>query len=563
MKNIPTTKEKEEMRRPTVEKFLRLLDSLINYNEVHTTMLFYPKKRRNIRPKAERIDEVQLKSQIAKLNAVSRMKNIPTTKEKEEIRRPIVEKFQRLLDSLINYNEVHTTMLFYPKKRRNIRPKAVFFPEASPKDVYDYFVYGLVDTVYINGETLKELQEFPIKVQSMIKGYKEIFTRGRELFLKMHSSYPIFDKEQKLLVPSITVAQLGVSNKGYQDKDVKIECTPPTIDNLVYSFMEVLAGSSKIGTEKLNADSRMKNIPTIKEKEEMRRPIVEKFQRLLNSLINYNEVHTTMLFYPKKRRNIRPKAVFFPEASPKDVYDYFVYGLVDTERIDEVQLKELSDFKDQIELFLGLSASLPEDLKQRINKVSSIVFLDAGISLVPTHAADQGRIDDTQISDQPKEQLGVFSVATTLADAARRRQKQAKFEAEQEQEKSDFETAHELQKQLDEREEVVAQAHDIDWSDPADIDWSDPVVLRYHTLQNRPFSVAKDEASSFAQKKPARGSRKKSLARKRARETLSEESAKKHKLEDDTKKEELQVYLNIVLEEESLNIESLATNVGI
>ncbi|GJS43314.1 hypothetical protein Tco_0568357 [Tanacetum coccineum] len=40
-------------------------------------------------------------------------------------------------------------------------------------------------------------------------------------------------------------------------------------------------------------------------------------------------------------------------------------------------------------------------------------------------------------------------------------------------------------KQLDEREEVAAkvdQAHDIDWSDPA--------VLRYHTLQNRPFSVA-------------------------------------------------------------------------
>ncbi|GKE25088.1 hypothetical protein Tco_1436600, partial [Tanacetum coccineum] len=48
--------------------------------------------------------------------------------------------------------------------------------------------------------------------------------------------------------------------------------------------------------------------------------------------------------------------------------------------------------------------------------------LDAGISLVPTHARDQGRIDDTQINDQPEEQLGVFSVATALTDAARRRQ---------------------------------------------------------------------------------------------------------------------------------------------
>ncbi|GJW69274.1 hypothetical protein Tco_0123698 [Tanacetum coccineum] len=57
----------------------------------------------------------------------------------------------------------------------------------------------------------------------------------------------------------------------------------------------------------------------------------------------------------------------------------------------------------------------------------------------------------------------------------------------------------------------------------------------------------------------AGGRRKISLARKRARETLSEESAKKQKLEDDTEKEEFQVYLNIVPEEESLDVESLAT----
>ncbi|GKD07952.1 hypothetical protein Tco_1187637 [Tanacetum coccineum] len=51
--------------------------------------------------------------------------------------------------------------------------------------------------------------------------------------------------------------------------------------------------------------------------------------------------------------------------------------------------------------------------------------------------------------------------------------------ARQEQEKYDLEKALELQKQLNEREEVVAkvnQDHDIDWSDPA--------VLRYHTVQN-------------------------------------------------------------------------------
>ncbi|GKB89214.1 hypothetical protein Tco_0961486 [Tanacetum coccineum] len=174
---------------------------------------------------------------------------------------------------------------------------------------------------------------------------------------------------------------------------------------------------------------------------------------------------------------------------------------------------------------------------------------------------------------------------------------EARFKAEQEQERIDFETALELQKKLDEREEVAAkEAHDIDWSDPS--------VLRYHALQNRPFSVAEvrknmcmylknqggykmshfkgmsyeeirpifervwDQIQSFVpmdskkekgSEKKTGGRRKKSLARKRAKETLSEESAKKQKLEDDAEKEELQVYLNIVPEEESLDVESLAT----
>ncbi|GJT93291.1 hypothetical protein Tco_1082136 [Tanacetum coccineum] len=138
-------------------------------------------------------------------------------------------------------------------------------------------------------------------------------------------------------------------------------------------------------------------------------------------------------------------------------------------------------------------------------------------------------------------------------------EQEARFKVEQEQERIDFETALELKKQLDEREELTAkvdQAHDIDWSDLA--------VLRYHTLENRPFSVAEqdDVIAEQAVKESSRtagGRRKKSLARKRARETLSDESAKKQKLEDDTEKEELQVYMNIVPKDESLDVESLAT----
>ncbi|GJR76666.1 hypothetical protein Tco_0089031 [Tanacetum coccineum] len=45
---------------------------------------------------------------------------------------------------------------------------------------------------------------------------------------------------------------------------------------------------------------------------------------------------------------------------------------------------------------------------------------NAEISLV-SHVADQGRFNDTQVSDQPEEQLGVFSAAKVLADAAEQR----------------------------------------------------------------------------------------------------------------------------------------------
>ncbi|GKF91074.1 hypothetical protein Tco_0274775, partial [Tanacetum coccineum] len=151
-------------------------------------------------------------------------------------------------------------------------------------------------------------------------------------------------------------------------------------------------------------------------------------------------------------------------------------------------------------------------------------------SLVHPHATDRGKSNDTQVSGQLEEQLGVFSATKILADAAEQggsaknvqtytrrsrfvstaselvntagvkakdkgkavmqefeppkkiKNKEAKFKAEQEQEMIDFETALNLQKQLDERKEVVAQAHDIDWNDPT--------VLRYHAIQNRSFSKA-------------------------------------------------------------------------
>nr|GFC62763.1 hypothetical protein [Tanacetum cinerariifolium] len=45
--------------------------------------------------------------------------------------------------------------------------------------------------------------------------------------------------------------------------------------------------------------------------------------------------------------------------------------------------------------------------------------MDVDISLVPPHAADEGRkSNDTHVSGHPKDQLGVFSAAKVSADVA-------------------------------------------------------------------------------------------------------------------------------------------------
>ncbi|GJY94896.1 enzymatic polyprotein [Tanacetum coccineum] len=207
-----------------------------------------------------------LQSQTAKLNAINKMKNVPTTSERQEMRRPSVENFQRLRDSLISYNDVHTTMINNPR----------------------------------------ELQEFPPKVQNTIRVYNNHFVKGRELYLKMHSNFPIFNRERKLIVPSITIAQLGVSNQDYPSKDINMEPTTPTLDDLALSLFRVYIGSSKIGsgpgrTEKVRINYYLKNFL---------------------------------------------------------IYSHF------QEKINEVQIKALADFEDQFETLSGLLAPLPEDLKQ-------------------------------------------------------------------------------------------------------------------------------------------------------------------------------------------------------
>ncbi|GJU93984.1 hypothetical protein Tco_1318740 [Tanacetum coccineum] len=158
-----------------------------------------------------------------------------------------------------------------------------------------------------------------------------------------------------------------------------------------------------------------------------------------------------------------------------------------------------------------------EDPSKQGRSLIEELDMDAGISLVPPHVGDQGRFDNTHVSDQPKEQLGVFSTTKVLADAAKqkrdvenvqtytrrrravstgsgevstaselvsttsvkakdkgkavmqeseppkkikKRVQEAKFKAEQEQERLDHETAMKIQEELDAIErQRMAQVH--------------------------------------------------------------------------------------------------------
>ncbi|GJW74129.1 hypothetical protein Tco_0133499 [Tanacetum coccineum] len=178
--------------------------------------------------------------------------------------------------------------------------------------------------------------------------------------------------------------------------------------------------------------------------------------------------------------------------------------------------------------------------------------------------------NDVEISDQPKEQLGVFSAATALVNAARRRQSVENVQTYTRRRREvsigsgRVSTASRLVSTAD-----ISIASELDSIAGVKAKDKGKVIMheseppkkikkRVKVQMSVDEEFAKLEQVVKESSRTAEGRRKKSLARKRAKETLSEESAKKQKLEDDIEKE-LQVYLNIVPEDESLDVESFAT----
>ncbi|GJU28800.1 hypothetical protein Tco_1172389 [Tanacetum coccineum] len=195
----------------------------------------------------------------------------------------------------------------------------------------------------------------------------------------------------------------------------------------------------------------------------------------------------------------------------------------------ETELKEIKQTYNS-----ALTQLIRRDPSKQRRSLIEELDMDTKISLVPPHAVNEGRNDDTQIYDLPTEQLEVFIAATALADAAKRRRSIETAQTYTRRRRrsvstgsgrvnttsrtvstTDVSTSSELgstagvktkdkgkaimqeseppkkvkkrvQVQMSMDEKLAKKV----FEEEQQIDWNDPAVLRYHAQLNRPYSVA-------------------------------------------------------------------------
>nr|GEZ64607.1 hypothetical protein [Tanacetum cinerariifolium] len=124
------------------------------------------------------------------------------------------------------------------------------------------------------------------------------------------------------------------------------------------------------------------------------------------------------------------------------------------------------------------SVDIEDSLKQ--GRMIKELDKDEDVNLV----SEKGEVHETAELSKDDDDATLLSLDEDLAQKLYA-EELAKETSRQEQEKYNLEKALELQRKLDKREE------DVDKGDQTkEIDWNDPTVLRYHALQNRPFSKA-------------------------------------------------------------------------
>ncbi|RYR18650.1 hypothetical protein Ahy_B03g063270 [Arachis hypogaea] len=105
-------------------------------------------------------------------------------------------------------------------KEKKRLTKLVIFPDASPSDTYQFFQYGLIDTILIFND-LKIINEFPARFVDGVKRFKNMIdnVNPRDISLKFTNSQPIFNEEEECLVPAHQVIFMSVFPENFQPID--------------------------------------------------------------------------------------------------------------------------------------------------------------------------------------------------------------------------------------------------------------------------------------------------------------------------------------------------------
>ncbi|GKA60911.1 retrovirus-related pol polyprotein from transposon TNT 1-94 [Tanacetum coccineum] len=142
-------------------------------------------------------------------------------------------------------------------------------------------------------------------------------------------------------------------------------------------------------------------------------------------------------------------------------------------------------FKDPLKI-LSAAKVLAKASKQKGMFTAGASTANEPGSVAGVKAQDKGKAIMIE-SEPPKKLKKKEQVQLSLDEELDRKiqeEEQAKAIAAQEQERKNLEAALEIQRQLDAREEVLAEP-----THTHEIDWNDPSVLRYHAQLNRPYSV--------------------------------------------------------------------------
>ena len=121
------------------------------------------------------------------------------------------KNLQTTLSSISSWTDEKKTILgYYPINREQLT-KLVVFPETSPADAYQFFLYGLIDTILIFKD-LSVLSEFPHNLVETVKRFKKMVDKDcvRDISLSFISSQPIFDKEGDCVVPAYHIIFISV-----------------------------------------------------------------------------------------------------------------------------------------------------------------------------------------------------------------------------------------------------------------------------------------------------------------------------------------------------------------